>query len=76
MVSDFESNDKITEIEFLMDYNPKVINRKIKAMKSQIDSLYQLNMSHVITNEKDMMVFVSLMRKRNFNIIQKQHTTG
>ena len=39
-------------------------------MKSQIDSLYHLNMSHVITNEKDMMVFVSLMRKRNFNIIQ------
>ncbi|HCQ3487924.1 TPA: pathogenicity island protein [Staphylococcus aureus] len=59
MVSDFESNDKITEIELLMHYNPKVINRKIKAMQSQIDSLYHLNMSHVITNENDMMVSVS-----------------
>lgn len=59
MVSDFESNDKITEIELLMHYNPKVINRKIKAMQSQIDSLYHLNMSHVITNENDMLVSVS-----------------
>lgn len=59
MVSDFESNDKITEIELLMHYNPKVINRKIKAMQSQINSLYHLNMSHVITNENDMLVSVS-----------------
>ncbi|HGN7174448.1 TPA: pathogenicity island protein, partial [Staphylococcus aureus] len=43
MVSDFESNDKITEVELLMHYNPKVINSKIKAMRSQIESLYHLN---------------------------------
>ncbi|EZY62132.1 hypothetical protein V061_02144 [Staphylococcus aureus R0353] len=59
MVSDFESNDKITEIELLMHYNPKVINRKIKEMRSQIESLYHLNMNHVITNENDMLVSVS-----------------
>ncbi|HCZ7478389.1 TPA: pathogenicity island protein [Staphylococcus aureus] len=59
MVSDFESNDKITEVELLMHYNPKVINRKIKAMRSQIESLYHLNINHVITNENDMLVSVS-----------------
>lgn len=59
MVSDFESNDKITEVELLMHYNPKVINSKIKAMRSQIESLYHLNMNHVITNDNDMLVSVS-----------------
>ncbi|MFB2228261.1 hypothetical protein ACEY5P_05310 [Staphylococcus aureus] len=59
MVSDFESIDKITEIELLMHYNPKVINRKIKAMRSQIESLYHLNTNYVITNENDMLVSVS-----------------
>ena len=59
MVSDFESNDKITEVELLMHYNPKVINRKIKAMRSQIESLYHLNINHVITNENDILVSVS-----------------
>ncbi|EOD7746491.1 pathogenicity island protein [Staphylococcus aureus] len=58
-MSDFESNDKITEVELLMHYNPKVINRKIKAMRSQIESLYHLNINHVITNENDMLVSVS-----------------
>nr|WP_240187546.1 pathogenicity island protein [Staphylococcus aureus] len=42
-----------------MHYNPKVINRKIKAMRSQIESLYHLNINHVITNENDMLVSVS-----------------
>ncbi|SHC91380.1 pathogenicity island protein [Staphylococcus aureus] len=58
-MSDFESNDKITEVELLMHYNPKVINRKIKAMRSQIESLYHLNINHVITNENDILVSVS-----------------
>ncbi|OOV77449.1 pathogenicity island protein [Mammaliicoccus fleurettii] len=58
MLPDFEKN-KFTEYELLMKFNPKIINSKIKAMNMQIECMYHLNMSHVITDDNDMMVSVS-----------------
>lgn len=58
MLPDFENN-KFTEYELLMKFNPKIINSKIKAMNTQIECMYHLNMSHVITDENGRLVSTS-----------------
>ncbi len=58
MLSDFENN-KFTEYELLMKFNPKIINSKIKAMNMQIECMYHLNMSHVITADNGQLVSTS-----------------
>ncbi len=58
MLPDFEKN-KFTEYELLMKFNPKIINSKIKAMNMQIECMYHLNMSHVITDENGRLVSTS-----------------
>ena len=55
MLPDFENN-KFTEYELLMKFNPKIINSKIKAMNMQIECMYHLNMSHVITDDNGQLV--------------------
>lgn len=51
MVVAFESDEMITEYELLTYYNPKIINSKIKAIQTQINLMYHLNLSHVSENE-------------------------
>lgn len=58
MLPDFENN-KFTEYELLMKFNPKIINSKIKAMNMQIECMYHLNMSHVITADNGQLVSIS-----------------
>ncbi|WP_238418527.1 pathogenicity island protein [Mammaliicoccus fleurettii] len=58
MLPDFENN-KFTEYELLMKFNPKIINSKIKAMNTQIECMYHLNMSHVITADNGQLVSTS-----------------
>ncbi|WP_253948814.1 pathogenicity island protein [Mammaliicoccus sciuri] len=58
MLPDFENN-KFTEYELLMKFNPKIINSKIKAMNMQIECMYHLNMSHVITADNGQLVSTS-----------------
>ncbi|WP_239769929.1 pathogenicity island protein [Mammaliicoccus sp. P-M57] len=58
MLPDFENN-KFTEYELLMKFNPKIINSKIKAMNTQIECMYHLNMSHVITDDNGQLVSTS-----------------
>lgn len=58
MLPDFENN-KFTEYELLMKFNPKIINSKIKAMNMQIECMYHLNMSHVITDDNGQLVSTS-----------------
>lgn len=58
MLPDFEKNE-FTEYELLMKFNPKIINSKIKAMNMQIECMYHLNMSHVITDENGRLVSTS-----------------
>ena len=42
---------KISEYTLLTEYNPKFINTKIKAITTQIEMMYHLNMSHMTTND-------------------------
>ncbi|MFC0137492.1 pathogenicity island protein [Staphylococcus petrasii] len=42
---------KISEYALLTEYNPKFINTKIKAITTQIEMMYHLNMSHMTTND-------------------------
>ena len=35
----------------LTEYNPKFINTKIKAITTQIEMMYHLNISHMTTND-------------------------
>lgn len=58
MLPDFEKS-KFTEYELLMKFNPKIINSKIKAMNMQIECMYHLNMSHVITDDNGHLVSTS-----------------
>lgn len=58
MLPDFDKN-KFTEYELLMKFNPKIINSKIKAMNMQIECMYHLNMSHVITDDNGRLVSTS-----------------
>lgn len=58
MLPDFENN-KFTEYELLMKFNPKIINSKIKAINMQIECMYHLNMSHVITADNGQLVSTS-----------------
>ncbi|KAA1039480.1 pathogenicity island protein [Macrococcus equipercicus] len=40
---------KITEYELLTRYNPRFINGKIQAIQYQINAMYSLNQSHVVS---------------------------
>ena len=42
---------KISEYALLTEHNPKFINTKIKAITTQIEMMYHLNMSHMTTND-------------------------
>ena len=42
---------KISEYTLLTEYNPKFINTKIKAITTQIEMMYHLNISHMTTND-------------------------
>ncbi|MCI2888410.1 pathogenicity island protein [Staphylococcus hominis] len=42
---------KISEYALLTEYNPKFINTKIKAITTQIEMMYHLNISHMTTND-------------------------
>lgn len=42
---------KISEYTLLTEYNPKFINTKIKAITTQIEMMYHLNISHMATND-------------------------
>lgn len=56
---DFERDDKFTEHELLMKFNPRMINNTIKAITEQIDCMYSLNKSHVILSDTDEIMPVS-----------------
>nr|WP_235615543.1 pathogenicity island protein [Mammaliicoccus sciuri] len=58
-VCDFERDDKYTEHELLMKFNPRMINSTIKAITEQIDCMYSLNTSHVILSDTDEIMPVS-----------------
>lgn len=50
---------KISEYALLTEYNPKFINTKIKAITTQIEMMYHLNMSHMTTNDVHGVVSIS-----------------
>lgn len=76
MLPDFENN-KFTEYELLMKFNPKIINSKIKAMNMQIECMYHLNMSHVITDENGRLVSTSYpLDKLVIYIVEEKNKLG
>lgn len=42
---------KISEYELLLKYNPLIINRKIRSIEMQIEESYHLNVSHMTCDE-------------------------
>ena len=50
---------KISEYTLLTEYNPKFINTKIKAITTQIEMMYHLNISHMTTNDVHGVVSIS-----------------
>ena len=50
---------KISEYTLLTEYNPKFINTKIKAITTQIEMMYHLNISHMATNDVHGVVSIS-----------------
>ncbi|OHP66532.1 pathogenicity island protein [Staphylococcus sp. HMSC062A01] len=50
---------KISEYTLLTEYNPKFINTKIKAITTQIEMMYHLNISHMTTNDVHGIVSIS-----------------
>ena len=50
---------KISEYALLTEYNPKFINTKIKAITTQIEMMYHLNISHMTTNDVHGVVSIS-----------------
>ena len=47
----YHHETKISEYALLTEYNPKFINTKIKAITTQIEMMYHLNISHMTTND-------------------------
>lgn len=50
---------KISEYTLLTEYNPNFINTKIKAITTQIEMMYHLNISHMTTNDVNGVVSIS-----------------
>lgn len=50
---------KISEYELLLKYNPLIINRKIKSIEMQIEESYHLNVSHMTCDDVDGVITVS-----------------
>lgn len=51
--------NKISEYTLLTEYNPNFINTKIKAITTQIEMMYHLNISHMTTNDVHGVVSIS-----------------
>lgn len=76
MLPNFENN-KFTEYELLMKFNPKIINSKIKAINMQIECMYHLNMSHVTTDENGRLVSTSYpLDKLVIYIVEEKNKLG
>ena len=76
MLPDFENN-KFTEYELLMKFNTKIINSKIKAMNTQIECMYHINMSHVTTDENGRLVSTSYpLDKLVIYIVEEKNKLG
>lgn len=50
---------KISEYELLLKYNPLIINRKIRSIEMQIEESYHLNVSHMTCDEVRGIIAVS-----------------
>ena len=50
---------KISEYELLLKYNPLIINRKIRSIEMQIEESYYLNVSHMTCDEVSGVITVS-----------------
>ena len=51
--------ERISEYELLVKYNPQFINRKCQALEEQINAMYHLNISHMTCDEATGVVFTS-----------------
>ena len=64
---------KISEYTLLTEYNPKFINTKIKAITTQIEMMYHLNISHMTTSDVHGVVSISYpLEKLVINIIDEK----
>lgn len=50
---------KISEYELLLKYNPLIINRKIRSIEMQIEESYHLNVSHMTCDDAGGVITVS-----------------
>ena len=66
---------KISEYALLTEYNPKFINTKIKAITTQIEMMYHLNISHMTTSDVHGVVSISYpLEKLVINIIDEKRS--
>ena len=64
---------KISEYTLLTEYNPKFINTKIKAIITQIEMMYHLNISHMTTSEVYGVITISYpLEKLAITIIEEK----
>ena len=64
---------KISEYTLLTEYNPKFINTKIKAITTQIEMMYHLNISHMTTTEVHGVITISYpLEKLAITIIEEK----
>lgn len=55
----YEREERISEYELLVKYNPQFINRKCQALEEQIKAMYHLNISHMACDEATGVVVTS-----------------
>lgn len=55
----YEREERISEYELLIKYNPQFINRKCQALEEQINAMYHLNISHMTCDEATGVVVTS-----------------
>ena len=64
---------KISEYALLTEYNPKFINTKIKAITTQIEMMYHLNISHMTTSDVHGVITISYpLEKLAITIIEEK----
>ncbi|WP_369041725.1 spore coat protein [Staphylococcus epidermidis] len=65
--------ERISEYELLVKYNPQFINRKCQALEEQINAMYHLNISHMTCDEAMGIVFTSYpLEKLVICIVEKK----
>ena len=69
----YEREERISEYELLVKYNPQFINRKCQALEEQINAMYHLNISHMTCDEAMGIVFTSYpLEKLVICIVEKK----